>query len=98
MATEKSASRSAKVLYRPVGLLSSVLGGIVASLLFKQVWKRLGSDDSADAPGALQSEYSFREVLLASVLQGAIFAAVRTLIDRQGARAFERATGEWPGS
>lgn len=98
MPAQTKPSTSAKLLYRPVGMISSLVGGIVASLLFKQVWKRIGSDDKADAPGPLQSEYSFREILLAAALQGAIFAAVRALIDRQGAKAFQRATGEWPGS
>jgi hypothetical protein len=31
-------------------------------------------------------------------MQGAIFSVVKTVIDRQGARLFERLTGEWPGS
>lgn len=98
MPTEKKASTSAKILYRPVGIISSIVGGLIASLLFKQVWKRVGSDDKADAPGPLQSEYGFKEIVLAAVLQGAIYAAVKTVINRQGAKAFERATGEWPGS
>lgn len=91
-------STSAKILYRPVGLVSGIVGGLIASLLFKQIWKRVGSGDEADAPGPLQSEYAFKEILLASALHGALFAVVRAVIQRQGARAFQRATGEWPGS
>lgn len=33
-------STSAKILYRPVGLASSVVGGLVAGEVFKQVWRR----------------------------------------------------------
>ena len=33
-------STSAKILYRPVGLISSVLGGVIAGTIFKQIWKR----------------------------------------------------------
>ncbi len=98
MPSEKTPSTSAKILYRPVGVVSSIVGGLIASMLFKQVWKRVGSGDNPDAPGPLESEYSFKEILLAAVLQGAIFAAVRTVINRQGAKAFQKATGEWPGS
>jgi hypothetical protein len=36
--------------------------------------------------------------LVAAAIQGAIFSVVKTVIDRQGARLFERWTGEWPGS
>lgn len=86
------------MLYRPVGLLGSVLGGVIASAIFKQVWKRAAPGDKPDPPGALQTEYPFKEILVAAAVQGAIFSVVKTVIDRQGARLFERATGEWPGS
>jgi hypothetical protein len=94
---EKGGSKSAKILYRPVGLVSSIVGGLVAGQVFKQVYKRVAPGDRKDAPGPLQSEYPLKEVLLAALVQGAIYAVVKALIDRGGARAFERWTGEWPG-
>ena len=97
MPTEKKTSTSAKVLYRPLGLTSSILGGVVAGQVFKQVWKRAAPGDRSDPPRALESEYRMREVLVAAAVQGAIFALVKAVIDRGGARAFERWTGEWPG-
>lgn len=98
MPATRTPSTSAKLLYRPVGLVSSIVGGLIASLLFKQVWKRVSGGDDADPPGPLQSEYAFKEILVAAVLQGAIYSVVKTVIQRQGAKGFERATGEWPGS
>jgi Protein of unknown function (DUF4235) len=86
---------SAKILYRPVGLVSGVVGGAIAGAIFKQVWKRIGKED--DPPGALQREYGWRDMLIAAALQGAIFAVVKAVIDRGGAKGFQRATGEWPG-
>ncbi|WP_141391252.1 DUF4235 domain-containing protein [Cellulosimicrobium cellulans] len=94
---EKSGGKAAKILYRPVGLASSIVGGLVAGQVFKQVYKRVTPGHRKDAPKPLESEYSLREILVASLIQGAIFAAVKALIDRGGARAFERWTGEWPG-
>ena len=44
-------------------------------IVFKQVWKLVAKED--DAPTALQSEYSMREVVLAAAIQGAIFAATK---------------------
>jgi hypothetical protein len=85
----------AKALYTPVSLLFSVLGGIAAGAVFKQIWKRVS--DEEDAPKALESEYGWREVLPAAALQGAVFALVKTAIQRGGAKGFERVTGRWPG-
>jgi uncharacterized protein DUF4235 len=86
---------AAKLAYRPVGILASLAAGAVASAVFKQIWKRVADED--DAPSAMQSEYSLGQVLLAATIQGAIFAAVKALIDRGGAKGFQRLTGSWPG-
>ena len=92
---EQHTNKVAALAYRPIGILGSILGGIAAGVLFKQIWKLV--DREADAPDALQSEYSWPKVLLAAALQGAIFATVKAAIDRGGANAFQRWTGEWPG-
>lgn len=97
MSAEQPASKSAKLLYRPIGLTSSIIGGLIAGQVFKQVWKRATPGDQAEAPKPLESEYSMRQVILAAAAQGAVFAAVKAVIDRGGARAFQRWTGEWPG-
>lgn len=96
--SNNSPSTTAKILYRPVGLLSSVLGGLLASAIFKQVWRRAGPGEKSDPPKALETSYPFREILVAAAVQGAIFSVVKTVIDRQGARLFEKWSGEWPGS
>jgi hypothetical protein len=88
-------STPAKILYRPIGLVSGIVGGVIAGAIFKQVWKRIGNQD--DPPGALQREYGWRDVLIAAALQGAIFAVVKAVIDRGGAKGFQRLSGEWPG-
>jgi hypothetical protein len=95
--TEKQGSTSAKILYRPLGLISSVLAGLVAGSLFKSVWKHATPGDD-DAPRALESEYRLRDILIASAIQGAIFATVKAVTNRGGARLFQRWTGEWPGN
>ncbi len=86
---------AAKLAYRPVGIVASIAAGAIASAVFKQIWKRVSDED--DAPDAMQSEYSLGQIVLAAMLQGAIFAAVKALIDRGGARGFQRLTGSWPG-
>lgn len=89
-------SKVAKLAYRPVGLGGSLLAATVAGALFKQIWRRVAHED--DAPDALQSEYSLPKVLIAAGIQGLIFAVVKALVERGGAKFFERLTGAWPGS
>ena len=86
---------AARLAYRPVGLLAGIAAGAISGAIFKQIWRLVAHED--DAPDALQSEYSLGKVLLAASIQGAIFAAVKALVDRGGANGFRRLTGEWPG-
>ncbi|MBD0292245.1 MAG: DUF4235 domain-containing protein [Jiangellaceae bacterium] len=88
-------STAAKVMYKPVGLVTGMVAGALASVVFRQVWKRLSSED--EPPKALQQEYPWREVIVAAVLQGAIFAGIRAVVSRGGAEAFRKLTGSWPG-
>jgi len=88
---------STKVLYKPVGRVCGLLAGLLAGALFKRVWRRVTHGDHDRAPSALQLDYSMGEIVVAAMLQGAIHGAVSVLIDRAGARAFQRWTGEWPG-
>jgi len=91
------ARRQINASYRPVSWLCSVVAGVVAGVLFKRVWHRITPGDHERAPSALQREYPLGEILVAAILQGAIAGGVKALIDRGGARAFQRWTGAWPG-
>ena len=84
-----------KLLYKPVGMLVSVLGGVVAGAVFKRVWKVTAGED--EAPKATDARRGWREVLLAAALQGAIFAVVKAAVDRGAAEGTRKLTGIWPG-
>lgn len=83
-----------KLLYKPLGLLVSVVGGVVASAVFARVWKLSTGQD--EAPEATDSGRSWREVLIAAAVQGAVFGLVKAPIDRSGAAGFRKLTGTWP--
>jgi hypothetical protein len=84
-----------KVLYKPMGMLVSVLGGVLAGTIFKQVWKVVFKED--DAPKATDADRGWREILLAATLQGAIFGLVKAAVDRGTAEGTRKVTGVWPG-
>jgi hypothetical protein len=83
-----------KLLYKPLSMAFGVAGGLLAGLLFKQVWKAVAGED--EAPEATSRDYGWGEVLAAAALQGAIFAVVKAAVDRGGAAGVRRLTGKWP--
>jgi predicted metal-dependent enzyme (double-stranded beta helix superfamily) len=85
----------ARILYKPIGLLVSVVGGVLAGALFKRVW-RLAAGEK-DAPKATDERRGWGEVLAAATVEGAVFGGVKAAIDRAGATGFAKFTGAWPG-
>ncbi|HEY2272485.1 MAG TPA: DUF4235 domain-containing protein [Jatrophihabitantaceae bacterium] len=83
------------LLYKPFGLLISVLGGVLAGALFKRVWRAIAGEE--DTPNATDKERGWGEIISAAALQGALFGTVKAAVDRAGATGFARATGSWPG-
>ena len=84
-----------KLLYKPLHLVVSVLSGILAGTIFKQVWKLIAHEE--EAPHATDVRKGWREILIASALQGAIFAVVKAAVDRGAAETTRKLTGVWPG-
>jgi hypothetical protein len=65
---------------KPVGLAAGALGGKV----LRSVWRH--ADHGRDVPEASDTTRSWRAVLLAAVVQGALFAAIHAVIERVIAR------------
>ena len=83
-----------KLLYKPVAIVAGIVGGVLSGLIFKNLWKVVGR--GSDPPAPLDSERGWGEVLLASVLQGAVFALVKTAVNRGAAEWTRKKTGIWP--
>ena len=84
-----------KLLYKPASMLASLAGGMLASAIFKKVWKLTAGED--EAPEATDAAKSWPEIIIAAALQGAIFAVVRALVERLTATGTRSLTGTWPG-
>jgi hypothetical protein len=83
-----------KYVYKPFGLLVSVLGGIAAGAIFRRIWRAVANEDHA--PQATDPDRGWAEVATAAAVEGAVFGGVKAVIDRAGATGFARATGRWP--
>ncbi|WP_411103173.1 DUF4235 domain-containing protein [Streptomyces sp. cmx-4-9] len=86
--------KAVQVAYKPVGLVLGAVSGMLAGVAFKQAWRLI--EGEGDAPDATDEARTWREVLIAAALQGAIFAVVKAAVDRAGAVATRSVTGTWP--
>jgi predicted metal-dependent enzyme (double-stranded beta helix superfamily) len=84
-----------RLLYRPVGTVLGLGAGMLAGMVFRQVWRSVAGED--DTPDATDEARGWGEILLAAALQGAIFAVVKAAVDRAGAEGVRKVTGTWPG-
>ena len=64
-----------KLMYKPFSITAGVLGGVLAGVIFKQVWKLVAHEE--DAPESDDVQRGWGEVLVAATVQGAIFALVK---------------------
>jgi Protein of unknown function (DUF4235) len=84
-----------KLLFKPLSLLVSVLSGMLAAAVFKQIWKLAAGED--EAPEATDAQRGWREVLIAATVQGAIVGLVKAVVDRGAAQGARKYFGVWPG-
>ena len=85
----------ASLLYKPLGLIFSVLGSVVAGAIFKRVWSTVARDE--EPPKATDERRGWSEVVAAATIHGAMAGGVKALMHRGGATGFARLTGTWPG-
>ena len=85
---------TSKIVYKPIGLIGGALAGLAAGMVSKRLW-RLASGQE-ETPDPTDERSTWREILVAAAIQGAVFAVVKAAIDRGGAVGVRRITGRWP--
>ena len=84
----------AKILFIPVSITGGLLAGFVGKKVFDGVW---GLIDDEEAPEPKHRELPLAKLVLALVVQGAIFRLVRGMADHGMRHGYARLTGSWPG-
>jgi hypothetical protein len=84
-----------KLLYRLMSLGLSVVSGLIAGAIFKGLWKLIAREE--DAPDASDPQRSWKEVLPAAALQGAVFATVKAAVERGTVLGGRKLTGSRTG-
>lgn len=88
-------SRRSKVLYMPLSMAASVGGGLLASAVFTQIWKRI-DEPNLEPPDPKDLDRSAAKALTAAAIQGLVFGLVRAAVDRAGAKGYQALTDESP--
>jgi hypothetical protein len=83
------------LIYKPLSILASVLGGILAGAIFKQIWKLAAHED--EAPKGTDARRGWLEILPAAALPGAVYGMVKAAAGRGAAEGTHKVTGAWPG-
>ena len=83
-----------KVVFTPLSIGIGFLAGAIASKIFEAIW---GVFDDEEAPDAKHRDVPYVKLVLALLLQGAVFRLVRGLTDHGLRHGFARLTGSWPG-
>jgi hypothetical protein len=74
--------------------MAGLIAGFLSKKLFDGVW---GLVDEEESPEPEHREISLGKLALALMLEGAIFRAVRGLVDHGARKSFYNLTGSWPG-
>jgi len=82
------------VLFKPFGIVTGLLAGIVAKKAFEFIW---GLVDDEQAPEPKHRDVPIAKLVLALLLEGAIFRVVRGMADHGLRHGVARLTGAWPG-
>ena len=81
-------------IYKPFGLVLSLLAGLAGKRIFNFVWTKI---DDEDPPKATTEEAPWGKIIIAAAVQGVVFKVTRVVVDRYGARGWSYLTGTWPG-
>jgi hypothetical protein len=65
-----------QLVAKPIGMAAGAAGGAA----FRTIWRRV--DAGREVPKAQDATRSWRAVLLAAALQGAVFAVIHAIVDR----------------
>ena len=83
-----------KLVFLPISIVLGLIAGQLSKKLFDFMWTRF---DEEEAPRPKHRQINVPKLLIALVIEGAVFPVVKGLVDHASRRGFAKATGAWPG-
>ena len=83
-----------KLLYKPIGIIFGIIGGLIGKRLFDFVWTKI---DDEEPPEPTTEATTWGRVIMTAAIQGVIFRVTRFVVARYGAIGWRHLSGTWPG-
>jgi len=83
-----------KLLFAPISILTGLVAGLIGKKVFERLWSVI---DEEEPPSPAHREVGWAKLVVALLLEGAIFRLVKGITDHGARRAFAMGTGSWPG-
>jgi hypothetical protein len=83
-----------KILFMPISIVAGIVAGQIGKKVFDGIW---GLIDDEEAPEPKHRDIPYAKLVIALLVQGAIFRLVRGMADHGLRQAFAKSTGSWPG-
>jgi hypothetical protein len=83
-----------KLIFKPVSIAAGLVAGLIGKKLFHGLWRVV---DDEQPPKPEENPVAIGKLVLALVLEGALFRLVKGLAEHGSRHAFSRLTGSWPG-
>jgi hypothetical protein len=82
------------LVFKPLGILSGLLAGLLGKKIFERLWTLI---DDQDPPEPKHRQIRIGKLAASLLLEGAIFRLIRGFAEHGARHGFSALTGEWPG-
>jgi hypothetical protein len=83
-----------KFIFTPFSIVLGLIAGMLGQKIFEKIW---GLVDEEEPPSPEHREFSWPKLIVALLVEGAIFRLVKGLTDHGARSGFSKLTGRWPG-
>ena len=83
-----------KFIFTPISLGLGLAAGQIAKKVFHAMW---GKAASGEAPKSKHREIALAQLVVALLVEGAVFKLIKGLVDHGTRHGWARLTGSWPG-
>ena len=83
-----------KLVFAPIGIIAGLLAGLLAQKGFDRLWAVF---DDEEPPEPEQRDASYPKLIVALLVEGAVFRLTKGVVDHGVRGGFARMTGSWPG-